>query len=91
MVTLRPLSALCVRRTVVACRNDWDNVPVVRVALCLKPESSIDYHLKKQLGLGVGLSEILADLNCDFRCSVNIVGAHPTCSAVCLAQAIADS
>ena len=47
MVTLRPLSALCVRRTVVACRNDWDNVPVVRVALCLKPESSIDYHLKK--------------------------------------------
>ena len=40
--------------SVVASHNDLDNVPVVRLALCLKPESNIDYHLKKQLGLGFG-------------------------------------
>jgi len=57
---------------VVACQNDLDNVPVVRVALCLKAESSIDYHLKKQIGLGFILKELIADLTCDFRSSLSL-------------------
>jgi hypothetical protein len=59
---------------VVACQNDLDNVPVVRVALCLKAESSIDYHLKKQIGLGFILKELIADLTCDFRSSLSLTG-----------------
>ena len=60
--------------SVVASHNDLDNVPVVRLALCLKPESNIDYHLKKQLGLGFGFAELLVDLSCEFRCSPPLTG-----------------
>ena len=59
---------------VVASHNDLDNVPVVRVALCLKAESSIDYHLKKQIGLGFVLKELIADLTLDFRSSLSLTG-----------------
>ena len=47
---------------VFAHQHETDLVPVVRIALMLKPESSIDFKLR-QLNLGVKVSEALIDLN----------------------------
>jgi hypothetical protein len=47
---------------VFAHQHETDLVPVVRIAIMLKPESSLDFKLR-QLNLGVKVSEVLIDLN----------------------------
>ena len=48
--------------------NEVDQLPVLRLAVMLKPETNVDFVLK-QLGVALKFHEILVDLNCELHFS----------------------